>query len=499
MRKRKSIIEIIIWIIFTVVFIFAAVQNVNSLFSVVPQNEWITEGLILGAVFCIIVGVITGMRFIIFSIGKKFSISQKKKWILEGIAFLVLLGVMIEVQVIMLNHASFLGLKNDIMNAALVKSAGTSEQFASRITQMYITMLSALFWLLGNKVVFAVYFNVFLQCLSIIFLYFMLRNINGVVNAFFTTLIIAVIQPIWYLAIPVTEEPFFLCIMTFGMWVVSITIRKISNPKCNRVWRVIHIILLGAVLAFISYLDIRGTALVLMSFSGIFSYKEKGFLTALSTVVSSITFYGLYYFTEAFCHGQDFISFLIHRINEMESQIEITVPNILPYAVYEISFAFIILALSWAVGFWLSKKDENLLYVIFFLVITGMKFVFPNMMPYNNLTSIAWILIITTSVISIWTKGEATTQIDVPNDATSKVRNGVSNVATNDIANDVAAKEVTSKDVTVRKAAPAFIPNPLPLPKKHVHKEMNYAIEVKEYDMDYDIKELDENDDFDIK
>ena len=44
---------------------------------------------------------------------------------------------------------------------------------------------------------------------------------------------------------------------------------------------------------------------------------------------------------------------------------------------------------------------------------------------------------------------------------------------------------------------PRFIENPLPLPKKHVKREMDYAYPVAEEDMKFDI-EVDEEDDFDI-
>lgn len=44
---------------------------------------------------------------------------------------------------------------------------------------------------------------------------------------------------------------------------------------------------------------------------------------------------------------------------------------------------------------------------------------------------------------------------------------------------------------------PRFIENPLPLPKKHVHREMDYQYPVEEKDMKYDV-DVPENDDFDL-
>ena len=42
------------------------------------------------------------------------------------------------------------------------------------------------------------------------------------------------------------------------------------------------------------------------------------------------------------------------------------------------------------------------------------------------------------------------------------------------------------------------IPNPLPGPKKHIPKEMDYAFEPDAADMRYDIENLEEADDFDL-
>ena len=60
-----------------------------------------------------------------------------------------------------------------------------------------------------------------------------------------------------------------------------------------------------------------------------------------------------------------------------------------------------------------------------------------------------------------------------------------------------AAQEPEEKETPVE-AKPRFIENPLPLPKKHVKKEMDYQYPVEESQMKYDI-EVDEKDDFDLK
>jgi hypothetical protein len=44
-----------------------------------------------------------------------------------------------------------------------------------------------------------------------------------------------------------------------------------------------------------------------------------------------------------------------------------------------------------------------------------------------------------------------------------------------------------------------LLDNPLPMPKRKEHKEMDFAIELTPENDDFDIKELPEGDDFDIE
>lgn len=76
---------------------------------------------------------------------------------------------------------------------------------------------------------------------------------------------------------------------------------------------------------------------------------------------------------------------------------------------------------------------------------------------------------------------------------------GLQNCIFGDKAEVVRAKieEINAAAVPVE-VKPRFIENPLPLPKKHVKKEMDYQYPVEDKDMKYDV-EVDEKDDFDIQ
>ena len=59
-------------------------------------------------------------------------------------------------------------------------------------------------------------------------------------------------------------------------------------------------------------------------------------------------------------------------------------------------------------------------------------------------------------------------------------------------------KEITLEDVKNEEQAPNYIENPLPVPKRRAHKEMDYAYEVDEND-DYDMTDMSGKDFFDIE
>jgi len=68
-----------------------------------------------------------------------------------------------------------------------------------------------------------------------------------------------------------------------------------------------------------------------------------------------------------------------------------------------------------------------------------------------------------------------------------------------DAVTQKASKEVVKEDIIIpaEEATIQFIENPLPLPKKHVKRTMDYAFVPEAAKMNYDI-EISENDDFDV-
>lgn len=62
---------------------------------------------------------------------------------------------------------------------------------------------------------------------------------------------------------------------------------------------------------------------------------------------------------------------------------------------------------------------------------------------------------------------------------------------------DTSMKEIRYEELEDKK--PNYIENPLPVPKRREHKEMDYAFEPKESDNDYDVKDLTGKDFYDIE
>ena len=74
--------------------------------------------------------------------------------------------------------------------------------------------------------------------------------------------------------------------------------------------------------------------------------------------------------------------------------------------------------------------------------------------------------------------------------------NKISEEKTEDGAEDKIEEKAEDKPED-KQETPRYFENPLPLPKKHVKREMDYQYPVEEKDMKYDM-EVPENDDFDI-
>ena len=95
--------------------------------------------------------------------------------------------------------------------------------------------------------------------------------------------------------------------------------------------------------------------------------------------------------------------------------------------------------------------------------------------------------------------------IDVPaEDIAEDIISSEADISRKDVVEENTVEEPTGTQIEITEVIEEpkpvkFIENPLPLPKKHVKKEMNYAFEPTPDQMHYDLNNYQIDDDYDLK
>lgn len=523
MRMKKSIFGGIVWILYVGILILAIVQNVSFFSSEIPQNMWMAEGLILGYILVALAGLLCAVRSISFRIQKKWMFVSTKFRILEVIGLIFLAALFIGVRV----YLSMTGMpvleENQYYTSAIVGGSYDKGSF-SALSNGYIYILSVLFSFLGNKLVFGVYFQMILQGITFLLLYVTVKNVNGRVNAFAVTLALIIWNYFFDLIWDISPIHLLFFFIVFVMWYLTTVWKVISQGKRNWIFQSILLfggsILTGAM----CYLDMMGICVLVLGVTGLFFCrprdeikKVKGVMsTSLGYLAGSVVSFMAFLWIESIITKTGFYVTLSQFCSQRISEIFFQGYAIYPADHLELSVEMLLLASSWTVGFWLAKKDENILNILFMTGVLCCAGFVHGEMNYEQLLPSAWILIIITSVVSFCTNYEKMQMEQVKEQAVDteveEEPESEEDVAEEPESEEVEEKPELKKEVEEKPevkeelkpetAIPKSfvpIPNPLPLPKQHVHKEMDYGLEVEEAQMHYDLEQIPEDDDYDLK
>lgn len=506
MRLKKGIFGCIVWILFIGILITAMIQNIYVFSSETPQKMWLTEGLILGCIFVAVQGGLWMMRSLSFRIQRKWTLDNAKIRFLEGFGLLFLILLFLGTRGYILFNGMSPSLENPYYTSAIVGSSYDTASF-STLSNIYIYLLSILFSLLGNKIILGVYLQIVLQGITYLLLYFTVKNVNGRVYAFAVTAALTLwstffdslqkLSPVYLL--------FFLLIAV--IWYMTITWKVLFQKKGNGIQQFLLVLLISILTGCLCYLDMLGMCLLVIGLAGFLSCRsdeksemDKSAMVAISVflLVSVISFFA-FLWMESFVSGTDFLTnltvFYTHRI----SQIQYEWSYIFPSIYVELSMGMLFLAAGWIVGYWLSGKDENLFYILLLAGTACCSIFVHGEMDYGLLSQFSWIVLIIVSVVSFCTYyGEKQVTPMKENDVKQEMKVSSEGEAESGITGNENQEEKTEPGI--RENAPFVpIPNPLPLPKKHVHKEMDYGIEIDESQMHYDLEQIPDDDDYDLK
>ena len=369
------------------------------------------------------------------------------------------------------------------------------------LNDLYVILLSAVLSFLGNKVTSAVYLQIFLQITSFVLVYAVTRKLAGRIPA-----CIAILYPACSLCC--LDMLFVFCpewlYFVFYMFVMFAAVSFVKSYCADDIVRPLAIcgaMAVGVLIGILAYLDLTGLSLLAVMVIAAVGKKteleatvyynySKGMNAAviISSCVSCVAVWHGAMYAAADVKGSRFIADVTDRLWIYYWHSDLFT-NVQPYFLDAYLIGLLIVPASFLIfEFFRSGKEQNYMpWIILCLVVAPTPMAMSGEHGFAVLSLYIWAVLAGLGLQNCLFGGRAKVVQAVIEEINTKAETAEPTAEANEPG---AMESYTSK--------PRYIENPLPLPKKHVAKEMDYQYDVAEKDMKYDIFVSDQ-DDFDIQ
>lgn len=508
MTWKKNCLSIILWVLQTVITAFLLTGTCGLFidkfqladkYQIVPGYNRIAWLVAISVLICLVLLVVYFLFRLIRRRTGDLHIPGAAKAAMEGLLFVGLF-----------TGAIFLRMYqfpvNPEMNAyyelAEVTAAQTAIPMAHGILYVYILLLRALFLVVGNHITIGIILQLTVHFFAAMFLYASVRKMAGAFTALWTLVFLLFAPAFVNASLSYSPVPLFLLFL--GALLLCL-LKIFDNIKKNGKMTVglgIGCILCGLLFATVTYLDALGLIPVIMCLALVSlktqhedTTKQIGFLAVLFLLIGAIAGLLGIFAIDAYSCNSDIatitgvwewlfrpeiinLSYTYHQIFEkLSSNLYWTIPV----------FGGLIFS---CYTFWNNRKQEKQT-ILHLMVIASVMLSYVCSAAGNMDRSFPAYL----ALIILAGKGVA---LLMENTATYEVSDEI--ISEEAVIEEVVAEESVHEDVPVVEPVREikYIENPLPLPKKHVKKRMDYAMEPAEEELFFDV-EIEENDDFDIQ
>jgi len=472
--NRKNIFSYFMWFLYT-----GAVCG--SLFLI--ADEWSRRmgypgiaGYVVGALWLLLMGLFV---FGIHKYIRKEPGSKKKEMIFplvaESAIAVILLAVGISLRIYGIGNA---GEYAAYFETAKVAEGQVIPPVVHGAVYLYLQLLHLIFVVFGNKFLAGVCLQIALQMIAVVFFYPAVRKLSGVFSALVMlgTVMIAplMMKESWMLS------PGMLLFAIYAM-VLWIVVTGVKDKK-----HVLYYLFAGLLTAVVCYLDVVGVSLLLFGVAGLLLRQEDGpgkrVVNGLTYVGSAMAGFMMFLWVDSFFSSVKFTNVLTAWWRVFAPE-EFLIP-------WEMEIGAItgdvLLVLALTVGiftFWRGRKDRQGLWIFLMLTFmvlfcTGMATTEIGMQVYVYITAA---ILAGTGIGGVWEREEQADQ--VPEEQTENSVEG---------SGETLNVEAPAKESRVR-----YIENPLPLPKKHVKKVLDFDRDLQEGMDEFDL-DIADGDDFDI-
>ena len=417
--------------------------------------------------------------------------------VLEGIFFVGILAAGIGIRIYNIQYA---GEEASYFDMAQVTENSTIPKMVHGGSYIYLHLLRGLFLLVGNKWMAGIWLQIALQAVAASLLYLAVSQIGTRVSGL-TILAAIMFMPSEILrGLTYSPDMMYLCVYAIGLVCVASFLSKYAEGEMESPYDVIILVFSGAWIAFVCYLDVSGITLPVMAAGVLWLCRYKSekkcanVWLGLGVLISAaILFFIGYLALYGYSCGKNIADIWndLIRFYSVKGTDELFWMGESGFLASIILFGGMVFA---SFAYWSHRKSEKLSpWICAGLLLCVMEFFHIPSAQLDSFALMAYVAAILGGIgisESISFGKEAEYEL-----AASGEREKEQEEETMQDEEKVPG-EMEFVDLGETKK-PKFIENPLPLPKKHVRKTMEYGFIPEEDMMHYDI-EVDENDDYDI-
>lgn len=462
---------------------------------------------ILGLLIVLLIGQLS------FSIPKfpMTSLFLAKKHTVRDVAEAALVAVLLAVDLVLRIE----GMNGDMQEmAGYFEAAFVSEdhfvpQIAHGATYLYVQLLHGLFFLLGNKMEVAIALQIGLQLMTVFFLYVGMRNLFGHIAALVPTCFMLLAPSFVASANVLSPENLYLFLCAIIFLIVSLCIGQSEKKKCSPILLAIFGILASALL----YLDVFGVVFLIFLLSIPFWEKwteSNGTNRCVSSVCAFLGCVGgfcLWILLDALASGKKFSGVMkAWMVLYAPEKFDINFLKAESFSLEVEGFVLILFVCLGLFGFWIDKKRDSIgLLTLITIVVLGMGAfgIFTDEITGKTAITICLVLLAGICPQSCFVLLESEPQDElVVEDLMSgepsreDLKKSENKHASDEVLSDTEPEDDSFVLAQDKKEGVVFLENPLPLPKKHARKVLDFDLQGAEED-DYDLA-VSDDDDFDI-
>lgn len=478
MNLNKNKVSYFAWLV--LVFFTGATYAFFGL--ILSQSSNLNGILVAGGIVTLFVVIVLGLYLLIGYFLKYhedkvnflqiLELSGKLEWIF--IVSNLVLGIF--VRILMLEHAGEEAAYFDVCKVTDV--AGISIKPVQGSVYIYCILLHGLFYFTGNNWLAGIWLQIILQIMGAFVICMGLKKLINKIPSYLVFCFILFSPVSIKCGITYSPQILYFCVFSIVFYFVSDYIKRSLYSEINKIFMWLYAAFCGMLIGLCIYMDISGV-LVLFLWGIVPMIKRSEYSTVwikrmIAGIAVAIVFLTLILAIDAVVSNSSIMNILgawsiLYNASGFGFEVLIN----------KLSTDFIIMVILACVGcfsFWRRINTER--FTPFILMAIGMVVLLFSGMTTENMSGTYLLYVLFTMLASV-----SITELFCADDIV-KIR-----IEKNEEKKEVEFDEIKQIE---------YIENPLPVPKKHVRKTMDYAFIPDESQMKYDIY-VSDNDDYDLK